>query len=287
MNRNLVLGLLMLSGISLIAPPALAAEPSLHQVYQAAEAGRLNEAQNMMQEVLQAHPNSGKAHYVEAELLVKQGQLGKAESELNAAERLAPGLPFAQPQAVQNLKNLLGKGQATRESQPLHALPTAERAATPGFPWSLLLVGAALIAFIFWAVGFMRQRNATATNGNYIPRDNHFGTGNPAMPHDMPPPVYAPGSPGTAAAPAQGPGIGSRIMGGLASGAAVGAGVVAGEALMHHFMDGDKEKKGNNGLFDLGPADGDSYADDLGGNDFGIADGGSWDDGPDSGSDWN
>jgi uncharacterized protein len=295
MARKFLLGLLLLSAVALVANPAAAAEPSLHQIYQTAEAGKLNEAQSMMQDVLKAHPNSGKAHYVEAELLAKQGQFGKAEAELATAERLAPGLPFAQPQAVQDLKKQLGKGQAARpaEIQPARPLPAAGRESAAGFPWSLLLIGGALIAFIFWVVGFMKQRNATPANSNYIPRDsNGFGNANPA-PYGMPPQPYNTGgfgmSNGLAGAPGQtqGQGIGSRIMGGLATGAAVGAGVVAGEALMHHFMDGDKEKKAANGLADLGPSDTDSSGNDFGGNDFGIADSGSWDDSSDSNNDWS
>ena len=62
--------LALLTGATLaIALPAAATEPSLHEVYQAADAGRMDDAQRMVHEVLQAHPNSGKAHYVEAELL--------------------------------------------------------------------------------------------------------------------------------------------------------------------------------------------------------------------------
>jgi len=301
MARKLVLGLLLLSAVALAANPAAAADPSLHQVYQAAEAGKLNEAQSMMQEVLKAHPNSGKAHYVEAELLAKQGLIGKAEAELVTAERLAPGLPFAQPQAVQGLKKQLEKGQTAlpAEVQPARPLQSAGREAAAGIPWSLLLIGGALIAFIFWVVGFMNQRNAAPANGNYIPRDNNgFGNANPA-PYGMPPQPYntggfgmnngMAGAPGQGMAPGQAPGqgMGSRIMGGLATGAAVGAGVVAGEALMHHFMDGDKEKKAANNMLDLGPSDTDSSGNDLGGNDFGISDGGSWDDSSDSNNDWN
>lgn len=301
MARKFLLGLLLLSAVALVANPAAAAEPSLHQVYQAAEAGKLNEAQSMMQDVLKAHPNSAKAHYVEAELLAKQGQLSKAEAELATAERLAPGLPFTQPQAVQGLKKQLGKGQAGRpaEIQPTGLRPAASREAAPTIPWNLLLIGGALIAFIFWVVGFMKQRNAAPANGNYIPRDSDsFGNGNPA-PYGMPPQPYntggfgmnngMAGAPGQGMAPGQAPGqgMGSRIMGGLATGAAVGAGVVAGEALMHHFMDGDKEKKAANNMLDLGPSDTDSSGNDLGGNDFGISDGGSWDDASDSNNDWN
>jgi hypothetical protein len=71
--------------------------------------------------------------------------------------------------------------------------------------------------------------------------------------------------------------MGSGIAGGLASGLAVGAGVVAGEELAHHFLDGNREggvaPSGN----DYPPANPNG---DVGGNDFGLNDGGSsWDDG--------
>jgi len=289
MARKLFLGLLMMSAVALVAQPAAAAEPSLHQVYQAAEAGKLDDAQRMMHDVLQAHPNSGKAHYVEAELLARQGQLNKAEAELGTAERLAPGLPFAQPQSVQSLKSLLGKGQAALPAEIPHSQPLASSGGA-SFPWGLLLVGVALIAFIRWAVGFMKQRNAVPANASYIPHDNGFAAASPASPYGMPQQPYNNagfGMGGMNGAPAQAPGMGSRIMGGLATGAAVGAGVVAGEALMHHFMDGDKEKKAANNLFDLGPSDGTSYSNDMGGNDFGVSDSGSWDDSSDSSNDWN
>ena len=44
------------------------------------------------QKVLQDHPESGKAHFVEAELLAKQGRYASAEAELNNADRLAQGI---------------------------------------------------------------------------------------------------------------------------------------------------------------------------------------------------
>ena len=89
-----------------LAAPAFAEdEPTMHQVYLAAEAGKFNEAQSMMDKVLRDHPNSAKAHFVEAELLAKQGLFSNAGVELNTAERLQPGLPFAKPEAVKNLKS--------------------------------------------------------------------------------------------------------------------------------------------------------------------------------------
>jgi hypothetical protein len=60
----------------------------------------------------------------------------------------------------------------------------------------------------------------------------------------------------------------------------VGAGVVAGEELAHHFLDGNREGG------TVVPPGGDYPANpngDMGGNDFGVNDGGSWDDGGGSG----
>ena len=87
-------------------------------------------------------------------------------------------------------------------------------------------------------------------------------------------------------------GMGSGIMGSLATGAAMGAGVVAGEALMNHFIDGDKnnviaeppfrETSSWNTSSDM------SETDNMGGIDFGISDASSWDDDEvsDGGDDW-
>jgi Flp pilus assembly protein TadD len=95
----------LLAAAVMFAVPAFAADPTIQQVYAAAEAGNFSAAQSMMDQVLRDHPNSAKAHFAEAELQAKQGRMGNAETELNTAERLAPGLPFAKPASVQNLKD--------------------------------------------------------------------------------------------------------------------------------------------------------------------------------------
>jgi hypothetical protein len=57
-----------------------------------------------MQGVLQQHPQSAKAHYVEAQLLYRASKLDQARTELATADRLEPGLPFAKPEAVAMLR---------------------------------------------------------------------------------------------------------------------------------------------------------------------------------------
>lgn len=283
--KKLVFALMFFASAS-ASIPSFAAEPSLHAVYQAAEAGRLDEAQGMMREVLQAHPNSGKAHFVEAELLAKQGKTQQAANELATAEKFAPGLPFANTQAVSSLKASLGQRTASPAQSAAH-FPLAEQAApqaAPSAPWPLLFLGLGLIAFIVWASKFMRRVSGQAapTAGPAA-----YGAYQPAYPGNP-----QPGAPaGYGMAPAAAPGLGSQMLGGLATGAAVGAGVVAGEALMHHFMDGGRTNAGGSGQnfasFDSIPSLPATPLNDMGGNDFGITDT-SWDDGgASSDSDWN
>ena len=220
----------------------------------------------MMRQVLKDHPNSGKAHFVEAELLAKQGDFAKAREELANAERLAPGLPFAKPQAVENLKSLLRGGHAA----PATPVSAGADTGAATIPWGLILGGLGLAAFVTWAVRLMARRTAP------IPA--------PAggVPAGYGPPPAGYGAP----APAEtGNGLGSRIMGGLAAGAAVGAGVVAGEAIARHFLHDDETPARRAGA-DLAPST-DSVFNDLGGGDFGIADGNSWDDGGAGDSDWS
>jgi hypothetical protein len=259
MFKKVAYGFVMMSAVFLASGAAFADDtPTLDQVYQAARAGKMDEAQGMMDKVLKEHPNSAKAHYVEAELLAKQGQMGNADEELKNAERLMPGLSFAKPQAVQELRNQIAATRRVSQS------PAGGNQAEPGnrFPWGMLLLGIGAIAAIVLVMRAINARNPAVFPSNYQP-----GMQNPAAPMPMQP--YGGGM-----AP-MGGGMGSGIMGGLATGAAVGVGMVAGEALAHHFMDG-----GRSDLANAAPV-ADSWggsADNMGGADFGIADNSSWGD---------
>lgn len=298
MSRQTLIGLMMFAATTFMSGAVLADEPSLHQVYQAAEAGKLDEAQSMMRQVLQAHPNSAKAHYVEAELLAKQGQLKKAEIELESAEKLAPGLPFAKPQAVQELKGILGGSHKTTGGGASTApfQPAAPAVAQSSVPWGLLLTGVGVIAFIAFVARFMSRRNAQPAMGGASYGGGTlqaYGAG--GAPYGGGGYPSGAGGYGGGAPAANQPGFGSQVMGGLATGAAVGAGMVAGQALMHHFLDKDgkpvprdaatSSDNGNLGSLDLGTPEVDRN--DMGGTDFGISDTSSWDDSSGGDSDWN
>jgi hypothetical protein len=247
-----------------IASPAFAAtDPSVDQIYAAASGGHLDQAQQMITQVLADHPTSGRAHFVQAELYAREGKAALARSELAAAEQLKPGLPFATPRAVQELKAQIGLRTGTIS-------PTVRRSepAAPRFPWGTLLIFAAAIG-ILWMV--FRRRNTYAQ----YPAGMGPGAGAPGG--------YGPG--GYGPAPMGGGGIGSGIAGGLASGLAVGAGVVAGEELAHHFLDGGR----GGGVVPPAEAGDAGFSNgDMGGSDFGMSDPGSgWDDSGGGGGDWS
>jgi len=244
-----------------LASMARADDPSLHEVYQAIHSGRLSEAQSMMTRVLHDHPDSAKAHYMEAEVLVRMDRADEAQIELDHADRLAPGLPFATAEAQRSLRGLIAERSHGRTGGIERSATIASEApAAPSIPWGPILIigGVGLMMFMF-----MRARRQAALTG---------ATGTPGMG-----PVGTPYGAGPyGGAPYGGaPGIGSGIVGGLATGAAIGAGMVAGEALAHEFI-GNHDRTGS----DLAAGSGSRIAaDDGGGTDFGVSGGDSWDSG--------
>ena len=283
-----LLALALMAGCSMRSRAA--DDPTIHQVYQAAEAGRMAEAQSMMDQVLRDHPNSAKAHYVEAELLAKQGRMDAARNELAKAERIEPALSFASPQAVRDLRAQI----SGRAAQPGYAVLTPAASTGSSMPWGTIVIALVAVGVVVFVIRAMARRNSVngAVNGG-VPAygNNGFGRGAPGYP---PGAGYGPqGGPYPyGAPPAAGGGIGSSIMGGLATGAAVGAGMVAGEALAHHFTDRDRGTTLTPDNTAHGQAASDDWGgpgnSDMGGNDFGLSDSSSWDSGggDSGGSDW-
>jgi clan AA aspartic protease (TIGR02281 family) len=84
------------------------AEPTMHQIYEAATTGHLDQAQAMITQVLANHPKSAKAHWVQAEVYAKANRTNLARAEVLEAERLNPGLTEISAKAVRELKTELG-----------------------------------------------------------------------------------------------------------------------------------------------------------------------------------
>jgi hypothetical protein len=265
MLKNVRTFLLVFCALTCAAPLLAASDPTIAQVYEAARTGHLEQAQQMMNQVLQDHPQSAKAHYVAAEIYARAGNSPRARQELDTAQTLAPGLPFARAESVQELQEELAPGQlvqrAARYSQVRSPFPVR----------TVLLVLGGII--VLWLI--VRRRNPPG--GLY----SQYPSAVPA----------AGGGPMSYGGPGVGSGMGSGIAGGLASGLAVGAGVVAGEELAHHFLDGNRQEPGvlPPGSDAAGVPDNSG----MGGPEFGVSDPSSWDDGSGSlggdvggGDDW-
>jgi hypothetical protein len=285
MKRTTLFGIALVAAVAFSTSSVLAADPTLNEVYRAAESGNLKQAEGMMDQVLKDHPNSAKAHFVEAEILAKEGKLEMSRAELGTAERLAPGLPFAKPGAVSELTQRLN-GAAARQA-PVAAVPMSVTPAAPAssFPWGLTLVGLALVtAAIIFFRNLRRPRVYPAGPQGYAPAPAGYGPGG------YPQQAYGPGMGPVGPMGGGGGGMGSGILGGLATGAAVGAGMVAGEALMHNVLGGGSAHASEAARLapgnDYQPLPDANY--DLGGNDFGVSDAGSWDDASSGGGsdDW-
>jgi hypothetical protein len=262
----------LMAAVVLAPHAAFAAEPSIKDVYAAAQSGQVDKALDMMGLVLKAHPQSGKAHYVEAELLAKQRRYAEARTELATAEQLTPGLGFAKPAAVAALRQQLnGSGPVT--SRPVEAPVPAAAERSGGFSWFWAIV---IGAGIFGVLALLRRRSATTV---YPPAGGGAGPVpyNPGGPGYGGPGAGGYGGPGYGAP--QGGGLGSGIMGGLATGAAAGVGFAAGERLIDGMFGNHEQPHGGTSQPSQPQWDPSQSNQDMGGGDFGLSDDSSWDSG--------
>jgi uncharacterized protein len=271
--RWLVLACMLVSGLAMAQT-----EPSLNEVYATAQAGKLDQAQVMMQQVLVAHPNSAKAHFVQSELYARQGNVTRARDSLAKAEKLAPGLPFAKPDAVQALRTRLSANVATVASGTAMTQAVQPAAPQPSSSW---LMPAALAAAVIALGYFVFRKKAPAAS--YSQPAYAVDNGNGAGATMQPPPLAPFGQPqygATGYGQPAGTGLGGRIMGGVATGLAVGAGVMAAEAIGRNLMGSHNTNTAgsdtnSNAGHNAAPSS-NNY--DMGGQDFGVNDASSWDD---------
>lgn len=276
---KLLAQLLLLVSVMATGLAMAQAEPSMSQIYAAAQSGKLDEAQVMMQQVLVSHPKSAKAHFVQAELYARQGKPGLARESLATAEKYAPGLPFAKPEAVAALTSQLAARPVTRPATSTtdnHLAPQA--AAQPSSSWAMpLILAAGVIAAGYF---FFRRRapaappvQPTYASADGLSGTQTFGSGagavQPAYAQPAPPAGYPP--------PQAGTGMGGRIMGGVATGLAVGAGVMAAQAIGRNLMGGHEGAAPHADSLGRDRPEPLAGNTDMGGANFGVSDT-AWDD---------
>ena len=308
--------LLVLAGLAARAQDTK--DPTVDDIYKAASSGNLAGARTMVDQVIAKHPNSAKAHFVKAEIAARQRDAAVARTELQIADKLAPGLPFAKPEAVTALRaqvdQLSQPRPAPRPAAPPPPIDPRRMAPQPpprpggGFPMGgLMLLGLLVLGVVL----FLRsRRRAAPPPPAYAPPglDAGFGRYDTNVPPqgygNVPPPGYG----NAPQAPA--PSLGSTLGRGLATGLAVGAGAVAAQEIGRRMFDHEGRPAASpshetGSAADsplardagLGALTGDTRRDpnaDMGGEDFGIKDDRGWDDaggddfGVDNGGDdWN
>ncbi|MBN3723196.1 tetratricopeptide repeat protein [Burkholderia sp. Ac-20379] len=89
------------AGIALLAASAsvFAAVPSLSQVTQSIEQRDWQRADSQLSQVIAAHPDNPRAHYLYGQVLDREGRSADALAEIERAKSLDPSLHFTNPQA--------------------------------------------------------------------------------------------------------------------------------------------------------------------------------------------
>ncbi len=284
--------------------------PTVNDVQAQVQKGNYTEAQTMMREVVEAKPDSAKAHYIYAEILAHNARFADAAEQARIAKQLDPAVKFTDAAKFRDFEALLDREQqrgaapATRSvEQPRTSVPSvapsvrpaeapAERSSgIPAWVWLAVVV----VAFGAWRL--MRNRPTAVMGGT--------AAAGPAMgmapqPSYGPGPGYGPGAGYGAGGLMQQPGRGGSGM--LGTGLAAAGGVAAG-MMAERWLEGNREHGAapvdgavNNGLGgNTFAPEQDAAAQQLenrdvdfgSGNDWdaGNADGGSFDSGGSGGSD--
>lgn len=241
-------------------------------------------AEAMLRQAVSEHPQSAKAHYVLAEVLAHEGNIGDAKAEAGKAATLDPAIRFTDPARFQQFQAKLNQALA-----PVSSTPTSSRQATYSAPangeatprassfplMGLLIVGGiiALIAFL-WS----RRRRAAAPPFPNAP----YGA-----PQQPPPPPYGgyPGYGSNYAPPPTSSGTGAAVAAGLGG---LAAGALLDEAFRSHRGEEQVRDAGfMGGTTEAPPPSQQAYDDlrdepiDMGNNDSSWDQGGSDDGGSD------
>ena len=138
-----------------------------------------------------------------------------------------------------------------------------ERPRSSGLPWGGIILALVGIGVVWMLIRRRVQQSSYGSYGSY--------------PGNVPPGQPGYGTPGMGPGPSYPGGGGSGLMGSLGTGLAIGAGVAAGEELVHHVLDSDRPGGLISGA-NAAESGSTQQNGDLGGQDFGVNDGNSWDD---------
>jgi hypothetical protein len=235
-----------------LAAPGLANAQGIapQQIQGQIAGGQAQAALAELQPVLQAHPNSAVAWYLSAEAQDASGNELAAASALANAQRYAPGLPFARPDAVAALQSRIN---ASADGPVVHRSGI-----------SPVLVGIIGMVILFLALRmFFRPRRFVSPSGypaGYGPAPGPYPYGPNAGPGGM------------------GGGLGGALLGGLAAGAGFAAGErVIDDVFGHNNGNFQQDPNfGNGGIADDGLIGNPGWDDGSNGQDNNFDPGNNW-----------
>ncbi|HEY4146513.1 tetratricopeptide repeat protein [Pinirhizobacter sp.] len=257
--------------------PALA-DDSPKAVQAAIAQGNYPLAEQELRQAITEHPQSAKAHYVLAQVLAHQGNIGEASTEAGKAQSLDPKIGFTDPAKFQHFQAELRQATAPAPARAAPVRRDASGAAAPVpfqvekshtsiWPWVLGLVVIGGIVMV------MRRRQSPPPGG----AGYGYGQGpNTNVPPGFPGGGYPPQN--------QGSGMGGSFLGGLAGGA---LGAAAVNMYENHERREEAERDGSGNIAggaDTGDSRGQAYDDlrdqpiDMGNDDSGWGGGGGGDD---------
>ena len=176
--------------LSLAAGWAMAL-PSPKDIEAAVGAGQLPQAETMLREVLQAKPQSAKAHYELGQVLARQGKYFEAQQALDQAKTIDPTLKFAtSPEAFAKTYDTVlaqvrgapsaasAKAAVATPAAPVASPAPASPAPSGGFNLMYVWMGAAGLVVL----GLILRRRAAATPAVATPAAAYAGMPPPAQP---------------------------------------------------------------------------------------------------------
>ena len=168
--------------------------PSPKDIEAAVGAGQLPQAETMLREVLQAKPQSAKAHYELGQVLARQGKYFEAQQALDQAKTIDPTLKFAtSPEAfAKTYDTVLAQVRGTSSAKPPvaavapSAAPVAQAAPASPAPsggFNLMYVWIAAAGLV--VLGLVLRRRAAAAPAMAAPAAH--SAAHSAAPAGMPP----------------------------------------------------------------------------------------------------
>jgi hypothetical protein len=243
-------------------------------------------AEAMLRDAVAEHPQSAKAHYVLAEVLAHEGNIGEAKAEASKAATLDPGTRFTDPAKFQAFQRKLDAALApTSNARPSTTpfrsgdtqQPTGGQGSGSSHLTGVLVIGAVLALIVF--LWMRRKRNVGSQPGGYSSTPPLDG---------VPPYGGYPGSGPYAPPPQPHSGVGTAVAAGLGG---VAAGMLLDEALRSHREGEDTRDTGSVSREDHDPSS-QAYDDlrsdpiDMGNNDSSWDDSSSGDDGSSDDNSW-